>query len=711
MNIHSFKFKLMSSITAIVFTAIMILSTISILITYFTINQEINEKMPLKLDSISQQVDIKLDAHSSIVRSLASLSTSCGNTISRALYIDMLRELKMDNPQSFGFGLWFEPYKYSPAQRYFGPYVYKSGDKLVETAEYETTEYDYPTQQWYITGKNVTEANRVVWTPPYFDEVSGITMSSAVAPFFDKNSKVLGVITGDYDLVEIQDTIANIRDEKIGLRAFLLANDGTFMSFQDKKLVMKTKIDQYPEKEFAELGRVILRNKNGVASINFAGESTRIFYREIKQTGWILCIAVSESKLYTPLTRMIWATVIAMLAAITLSVFVSMIISGRISNPVKLMSQFSARLAVGDFTERISINQTDEIGALARDLNSSADNLEALISNIMLSAQNLSQAVSEITKGNFNLSQRTSEQASALEEIASTIEENTATVEKNADNAKQAQNLTAEGVKKSSLQNEQAVNVITSINEINESSKKISEIISVINEIAFQTNLLALNAAVEAARAGEQGRGFAVVASEVRNLAQRSGSAAKEIEELIKESVARVEKGTELVVKSNEFVKEISAAAAATAQLIAEIAAASSEQRTGMEQINQAIMDLDSMTQQNAALVEQTASASEEMSSQAQEMLALMRKFTIRESALSGAVSAGEKTGPSQAGQLHHIEIKSLKNLKTGKTAKTDSSAKAVTAEKPAAVPDAGEEKKVKEIEERLINKEGFEKF
>ncbi len=630
MNIHSFKFKLMSSITGIVFTAIMILSVISIVITYLTINDEINEKMPLKLESISRQIDIKLDAHSSIVRSLASLCQSNGSKISRAAYIKYLTNLNLDNPQSFGFGVWFEPYMYSKAKKYFGPYVYKSNGAIVFTDEYEKASYDYLSQGWYLTGRNTSEENIVAWSPPFFDDATSVTMISAVSPFFDKNKNIIGVASGDFDIVEVQNIISQIRDEKTGLRAFLLTADGTFMSYEDKSLIMKSRIDQHPDKNMAELGKIILKEKTGVSTIDLAGESTRIYYSEIRQTGWILCTAVSESKLYAPVKKLILATLLAMLAAISLGVFASMIISGRISTPVKLMSEFSSKLAVGDFTERITITQKDEIGQLAKDLNLSADNLESLITNIKVTAENLNQAVDEITKGNLNLSQRTTEQASALEEIASTIEENTAAVEKNADNSREARRITEDGVDKLSSGMQQSAIVMESIKEINESSTKISEIITVINEIAFQTNLLALNAAVEAARAGEQGRGFAVVAGEVRNLAQRSGSAAKEIEMLIKETVSRVVKGTELVIKSSEFMKANTEAAKITAELISEIAAASDEQRTGMEQINKAVMELDSMTQQNAALVEETASASEEMANQAQEMLALMSRFTIR---------------------------------------------------------------------------------
>ena len=629
MNIHSFKFKLMTYITSIVTVAIIVIQITTLAMTYYTLNDQINEKMILKLDSIISEMNRKLDAHASISRAVASFAQGNKNAVTRNVYERYLMDIIDDNPSSFGIGIWFEPFKYSSSLKFFGPYAFKDKGKVILTADYEKPSYDYPNQEWYKTGMK-SSLNSVTWTKPYYDETSGIIMTSAVSPIFDDNKVFLGTTSGDFDIAELQKIVAEIKDEKIGLEAFLLDSDGTFISFPDKDYVMKKKITEHTDKKFAAIGSEILKLKNGISKISFKGDDKKIYFNEIKQTGWILCVAVSESQLYSPLYRMFFATFLIALIAIAVSLMISFYISGKISNPVQEMSKFANTLAEGNFTERVKINQKDEIGDLANALNSSADNLEDLITNIIVSAENLSQAVEQISKGNMNLSQRTTEQASSLEEIASTIEENTATVERNAENSVSAQNLTQEGAEKSSLGSEQAMVAIQSINEINDSSKKIAEIITVINEIAFQTNLLALNAAVEAARAGEQGKGFAVVAGEVRNLAQRSGNAAKEIELLIKESVEKVEKGTKVVVQSGEFLKEIANAAKTTAHLISEIAAASDEQRQGMEQINKAIVELDSGTQQNAALVEETASASEQMTNQAQEMLALMSRFTIR---------------------------------------------------------------------------------
>ncbi|GEM_PF-12028 len=322
-------------------------------------------------------------------------------------------------------------------------------------------------------------------------------------------------------------------------------------------------------------------------------------------------------------------SIILLAASIVIGIIITMVLARAVSGPVNKGLAFAQMIAKGDFTSRIDLNQKDELGELGSALNTAADNLENLISNLIVASQNLAQAVEQIASGNQNLSQRTSEQASSLEEIASTIEEATANVKQNTENSLEANKLAGASSQLAEDGGRVTSEAVASINEINQASKRIGEITSVINEISFQTNLLALNAAVEAARAGEQGRGFAVVASEIRNLAQRSGNAAKEIADMIKDTVEKVSNGTELVNNSGEALKEIIKSIKDLGRFISEIAASSEEQMKGIDQINVAVSEMDTMTQQNAALVEETASASEEMSNQAQELLAMTEKFII----------------------------------------------------------------------------------
>lgn len=300
--------------------------------------------------------------------------------------------------------------------------------------------------------------------------------------------------------------------------------------------------------------------------------------------------------------------------------------------PMQELKRLLLQLSKNDLTQRMPGEFAGEFQQLQDAINHTMDNLSTAISDIASATKSISVASSEIAQGNTDLSQRTEEQAASLEETASSMEELTSTVKQNADNAREANQL-ASSTREHAEKGGDVVNrAIDAMAEINNSSKKIADIIGVIDEIAFQTNLLALNAAVEAARAGEQGRGFAVVASEVRNLAQRSAAAAKEIKSLIKDSVSKVEDGTHLVNESGDTLQEIVAMVKKVSDIIAEIAAASQEQSAGIEQINKAVSHMDEAVQQNAALVEQAAAASESLDEQTHALEVMVKSFDLGDS-------------------------------------------------------------------------------
>ncbi len=356
-----------------------------------------------------------------------------------------------------------------------------------------------------------------------------------------------------------------------------------------------------------------------------------------------------------------------------------------------------SNIAIGDLTKKIEGNYDGFFGNLKTYINATVEKLIEVVQQIKDVSDSVATGSDEICQGNANLSQRTEEQASSLEETASSMEQMTSTVQANAENAREADSL-AQGAKDKAEHGGRVVSqAVTAMTEINGSSKRIADIISVIDEIAFQTNLLALNASVEAARAGEQGRGFAVVASEVRNLAGRSATAAKEIKDLIEDSVNKVEQGSKLVDESGTTLEEIISAVQKVTSIVGEISSASVEQASGIEEVNKAITLMDDMTQQNAALVEEAAAASEAMGDQAAELKRQIGFFSVADSKPAYRASAPEpvrEEKPREWKKPEPIEPPKARELpakaeipKPTRQARTAEPAKSFEPVKPATAP------------------------
>ena len=340
---------------------------------------------------------------------------------------------------------------------------------------------------------------------------------------------------------------------------------------------------------------------------------------------------ITAAKEYSDLRLIIILfSLLAVVSSIVIGTLITRSLLRQLGAEPNYVRDVARQIATGDLTVEIDVGNANP-DSLIFAINAMRDNLELIVAKVAQGAETISNAAQEISVGNADLAMRSEKQAGAIEETASSMEELTSTVRNNEDNSRQANQLAASASDVASQGGKMVTEVIVTMNSISESSKKIIDIISVIDGIAFQTNILALNAAVEAARAGEQGRGFAVVASEVRNLAQRSAVAAKEIKTLINDTVEKVGTGAKKVDEAGRIIEDVVTSVRKVSDVISEISAANTEQTAGLNQINQAITQLDESTQQNSSLVEEAAAASQALNEQALTLRSLVESFKLKQ--------------------------------------------------------------------------------
>ncbi|MDP4078550.1 methyl-accepting chemotaxis protein [Acidovorax sp. A1169] len=496
-------------------------------------------------------------------------------------------------------------------------------DKKAIFSEVRTraADYDPTVRPWY---KLAAAASGPVVTEPYISASTKkllITFARAVKQGADTKA----VVATDVLVDTVARNIASIRPTP-GTYGFIVSKDGKIVVHEDQNLLRKPVTDIAPGLDTAGMAAL-----KGLTEVNIANEARLVYAAPIAGTEWTLVVALHRDEAMAGIRSMVWSSLVGSLAiGLVVVLMIGAMLTkvlGRLTVLRDAMQEVGS--GDGDLTLRVAATGRDELAAIATGFNQFVEKIQAVMQQVRTSADGVATASTEISQGNNDLSARTESQASALQQTAASMEQLSSTVKKNADNASHANQLAMSASAVAIQGGEVVGQVVETMKGINDSSKKIADIISVIDGIAFQTNILALNAAVEAARAGEQGRGFAVVASEVRSLAARSANAAKEIKQLITDSVQRVSDGSALVDRAGTTINEVVGSIQLVTQIMSEISVASAEQSAGVAQVGDAVTQMDQVTQQNAALVEEMAAAAVGLQTQASDLVKVVGVFKL----------------------------------------------------------------------------------
>ncbi|MFW0697416.1 methyl-accepting chemotaxis protein [Pantoea sp. R13S299] len=623
------------------FTATMIAFFVALLlVTVWVINQFV---APQLVDSESRLVRYQVDSLASgIVEQMNRVQaqqraiTEAASVMDSATIDTLLPTLvnQYQDSNVFGGGIWPLPNRRDPAKEKDSSFFARNASNELQVNTYWNSDAadKYWEQPWYKDGLAAAKG-QCAWAKAYQDAASPQPRTNCAMAIY-RNGSAWGVATIDVTL-GFFNQLAKQMGETIHGNVLIVEADGKVVG-NGALVNAAPKLENLADVQMP-MAAPLKSLLNGVGNQplqttydSSEGEQT-LFVQAIPGSPWYLASSLPTSLLkaqsHNMLTRL-------GLVQIPLAVILLLVSLGFVRAMMKRLNVLNSNIEAlstggADLTQRLPASNSPEFNAVAQSFNQFISYLQGLLQQVGDSALAITAASREIASGNANLSSRTEDQASSIVETAASMEQLTGTVRQNADNATHANQLAGDASQVAARGTEVVRQVVTTMGEIHHSSRKVVDIISVIDSIAFQTNILALNAAVEAARAGEQGRGFAVVASEVRNLAQRSANSAREIKKLIEESVANIDTGSALVEQAGQTMDELMKGVSSVTTLMSEIMSASREQSMGIEQVNVAITQLDGTTQQNAVLVEQVSAAAQAMESQSTQLERVVQSFRL----------------------------------------------------------------------------------
>lgn len=660
-KIKTIRAKTMVAILPLLLVIIVALSWLAYNYASYIIETELNTSMGWQLSSTLQNFETELNAHKMIGQTLSCVAENTGSSLSEEQYRAILEKAIKSNPSTLGAGIWFEPFAYRSDVKYFGPYAYKENDKVLYTREYMTESYDFHNQNWYKLGAGASQT--VTWTDPYYDDTTKITMITMATPFYDKNKRLMGVVTADLNLSNLQQKVTEIKVGEHGW-AILLDRNGIYLSDKNAEKVMKKNITEDDDKNLALIGKQILQLKSGKAQYQKDNNNYRVFYTQMPVTGWVLVLFMPESELFASLHSLLIKQVMISIIAIFIVVAVILLYTRFITKNITKIQQLSSVMACGDLSTKLDIVSNDEFGVMTNNFNTMLNSLRNLLNSIMDKSQqvaasakvltanaqqtatateHIAQSMQSISHNLITQSGASSRTDKGIKRISEHITKISNTMQMVTDMSSGTAQKAADGSVKVNASLEQMGEINNKVdmaakvvNILGDKSKEIDQIITLITSIAGQTNLLALNAAIEAARAGEQGRGFTVVAEEVRKLSEQAGTAAQQISNLIHEiqnetlkaismmsdSRASVQQGIVMVNNAKQVFADILSSVNEVTEHAHDMYVAMKSIDNETHNIVESVSEVNNSTQQSSANMQSIASLTEEQNASMEEIQA-----------------------------------------------------------------------------------------
>jgi methyl-accepting chemotaxis protein len=581
MHLKSIQSKFMLLLVPLIVVTLFAIIVFAYVYSKGLITNEIQQKMQQQLDSVTSNINGKMVAHRKVTEVLARTMEFSPTQLTLDNYNKIISNDLTTSEDTFGLGVFFEPFKYNAKTKYFSSYGFRDGDKIKLTQEYNTADYDYPHQAWYKTGQNTKQA--YAYSDPYYDETIKETMVTTSVPVFDQNKQFLAVITGDFNLARLKKLVEETKVGSTGW-AFMVDSKGNYLAQPDQSKVMKVSMDKDPNASLSALAPTLLSQQHGDSIIKDDKGTSRIYYQKVPETGWTLGLVMPEKELQEPINKLVMSLVIGGLIAVVIMVLFIILFSRYLVGHIRRAKVMAGQIADGDLTRQMDVKTSDELGQMGHSFNEMISKLRAMLGSVAMhthtvasmseqmsaSAEETSRATEQITYSIERVAASSDEQrhmmdtskvtvteiANQLVSIVDGVEKVNQSTEITADTANKGNKAVGEVTEQMKLIHRNMEHSSMIVNDLSGKSLQIGEMITMITSLSSQTNLLALNASIEAARAGEHGKGFAVVATEVRKLAEQSAHAADRIRDLIEDIQSEISRAVDSMNKGNQAVNE-----------------------------------------------------------------------------------------------------------------------------------------------------------